>query len=45
MADFLGMVGRPDPAPANGMSEAHLTEAHVMEHHAYFNPPTLSGSA
>jgi CubicO group peptidase (beta-lactamase class C family) len=44
VADFLGMVERPEPAPANGMSGAHLSEAHVMEHHAYFNPPTLSGS-
>jgi len=44
VADFLGMVERPDPAPANGMSEAHMSEAQLMEHHAYFNPPTLSGS-
>ena len=44
VADFLGMVDRPDTAPSNGMSEAHLSEARLMEHHTYFNPPTLSGS-
>jgi CubicO group peptidase (beta-lactamase class C family) len=44
VADFLGMVDRPVAAPSNGMSEAQLSEAHLMEHHAYFNPATLSGS-
>lgn len=44
VADFLGMVDRPDAAPANGMAEAHMSEAQLMEHHAYFNPPTFSGA-
>ncbi len=38
VADFLGMPDSPGPWAAKGKSETQ-----IMEHHTYFNPPTMSG--
>jgi CubicO group peptidase (beta-lactamase class C family) len=39
VADFIGMVDPPERLPGDVMDGDRL-----MEHHAYFNPPTFSGS-
>jgi CubicO group peptidase (beta-lactamase class C family) len=39
VADFVGLVDPPEDGSTDGMDDDQL-----MEHHAYFNPPTLSGS-
>jgi CubicO group peptidase (beta-lactamase class C family) len=39
VADFFGLVDPPEDGSTDGMDDDRL-----MEHHAYFNPPTLSGS-
>jgi CubicO group peptidase (beta-lactamase class C family) len=39
VADFVGLVDPPEERSTDGMDDDQL-----MEHHAYFNPPTFSGS-
>jgi CubicO group peptidase (beta-lactamase class C family) len=39
VADFIGMVDPPERISTDEMDDDRL-----MEHHAYFNPPTFSGS-